>query len=95
MIKRRAEFGILVSHQSWLATDRERTRTPFGALVAGEADALVERLARVLTPDDLDAPSMKCTACGSLEAWPMGTTDPDLGEIFLCARHRSRSPDYT
>ena len=49
-------FGILASHQAWLATDIQRTRTPFAALAAGEADSVVAMLVRTLTPDDLDAP---------------------------------------
>ncbi len=91
----REVFGLLASHQGWLATKRERARTPFAALAAGDADAVIAMLAHILTPDDLDAPPMKCTVCGSAEAWPTGMTDPDLGQIFLCARHRGRSFDYT
>ena len=54
-------FGLLASHQVWLATGTERARTGFAALAHGDADRVVEMARYVVTPADLGAPPIRAT----------------------------------
>jgi hypothetical protein len=82
--------GILETSQPSL-----EGRTPLEAWNGGDKEMVREMIRRRITFEDADAPVMRCTVCGSENAWPTGIHDPELGDVYLCSRHRDRSLDYT